>query len=433
MRVKSHSLIFIGMGVGVALGFLLDKGSLGIWLCDLFGSTIFIGALKMIVAPLIFFSILTGITSLPSEGELWDIGWRTMVFYFITTSIAAGIGLVLVLTIQPGMRSGRAEIRDSWDRRSKEIAVQYEKKEQRIEEAKDRTPGDTIRDNLKSVIQNPFQALSTANSLGIIFFAILLGIALILCKEQAAPVLPVIRAVNAAIMKLTGWIMYAAPFFIMCLVASLVATHGAKVFQTLSWYVITVLGGIAIHMGVLMFIVKSFGKLSPLTFLKGIRRAWAVAFATRSSAATLPVTMECVEEELKVPRKVSRFVLPLGATINMDGTALYEGVAVLFLIQLFSGMEGVPTDITMVMTVVIFLTAVLASVGAAAVPDAGLITMLLVANAVGLDAKYIPLVFAVDAFLDMFRTSTNVTGDSVGSVVIARYAKPGEEPAPAGS
>ena len=433
MRVKSHSLIFIGMIVGVALGLLLDRGSLGIWLCDLFGNTIFIGSLKMIVAPLIFFSILVGITSLPTEGEMWDIGWRTLVFYMVTTSIAAGIGLFLVLTIQPGHRGDRAAIHAKWEASQTELTEKYGKKEERIKEAKKKTAGETIRDNLKSVIQNPFQALSTSNSLGIIFFAILLGIALILCKEQAAPVLPVIRGINAAIMKLTGWIMYAAPFFIMCLVASLVATQGIEIFKTLSWYVITVLGGIAIHMGVLMFIVKSFGKVSPFVFLKGIRRAWAVAFTTRSSAATLPVTMECVEDELKVPRKVSRFVLPLGATINMDGTALYEGVAIIFLIQLFSGMPGVPADITMVMTVVIFLTAVLASVGAAAVPDAGLITMVLVANAVGLDVAYIPMLFAVDAFLDMFRTSTNITGDSVGSVVIARFAKPNDEPVPAGS
>jgi Na+/H+-dicarboxylate symporter len=149
-----------------------------------------------------------------------------------------------------------------------------------------------------------------------------------------------------------------------------------------------------------------------------------VAFATRSSAATLPVTMDAVETELKVPRKVARFVLPLGATINMDGTALYEGVAVIFLIQLFGGMPGAEITLTGVTTVVIFLTAVLASIGAAAVPDAGLVTMVLVANAVGLGPEYIGMVFAVDAFLDMFRTSTNVMGDSVGAVVVARYAGP---------
>ncbi|MCZ6568968.1 MAG: cation:dicarboxylase symporter family transporter, partial [Deltaproteobacteria bacterium] len=151
-------------------------------------------------------------------------------------------------------------------------------------------------------------------------------------------------------------------------------------------------------------------------------KPWAVAFSTRSSAATLPITMKSVTEELHVDPKVAGFVLPIGATVNMDGTALYEGVAVLFLIQLFGGMEGVPV-LTAATTVVVFLTAVLASIGAAAIPDAGLITMVLVANAVGLSVEYIGMIFAVDAFLDMFRTSTNVTGDSVGAVVVERLER----------
>jgi Na+/H+-dicarboxylate symporter len=270
---------------------------------------------------------------------------------------------------------------------------------------------------------NPFQALSTANSLGIIFFAILLGIALILVGEKARPVLPVIGGINAAIMMLTRWIMVLAPFFIFCLVTSLVAKHGTAIFGTLFWFVVTFLIGIACHVAFLLGTVRFAGRLSPATFLRGIRKAWAVAFATRSSAATLPVTMDCVHEELKVPRKVSDFVLPIGATVNMDGTALYEGVAVIFLIQLFGGLEGATISLGAVTTVVIFLTAVLASIGAAAVPDAGLVTLVLVANAVGLDPQYIVLIFPVDAFVDMFRTSTNVMGDSVGAVVVNRYTK----------
>jgi Na+/H+-dicarboxylate symporter len=203
-------------------------------------------------------------------------------------------------------------------------------------------------------------------------------------------------------------------------VAALVGEKGTAVFKSVAWYVLTVLAGIGCHVVFLLLLVWFAGGKSPWAFLRGIRRAWAVAFATRSSAATLPVTMECVHEELGVPSKVTNFVLPLGATVNMDGTALYEGVAVLFLIQLFGGLTGVPGDISAVMTVIIFVTAVLASIGAAAVPDAGLVTMVLVANAVGLDPRYIAIIFAVDAFLDMFRTSTNVMGDSIGAVVVAR-------------
>ncbi|MHC4224352.1 MAG: dicarboxylate/amino acid:cation symporter, partial [Planctomycetota bacterium] len=391
---------------------------------DLVGTDIFIGALKMIVAPLIFFSILAGITSLPTKGELWSIGWRTLVFYLITTSIAVAIGLIFVLTIQPGSRDPerRAEVRESWEERQAEIVAEYSAKEERVGEVKGRSAGETIRENVRRIIMNPFQALSTMNSLGIIFFAIVLGIALIMVGSLADPVLPVIEGVNAAIMMITRWIMWGAPFFIFCLVTSLAAKYGPQIFRTLSWYVVTVLIGIACHVCILLAICRFAGRLSPWTFLKGIRRAWAVAFATRSSAATLPVTIDCVENEVGVPRKVADFVLPIGATMNMDGTALYEGVAVIFLIQLFGGMPGVPIELTPVMTGIVFITAVLASIGAAAVPDAGLVTMVLVAGAIGLDASYIVLVFAVDAFLDMFRTSTNVMGDSVGAVVVARLS-----------
>ncbi|MHC4164019.1 MAG: dicarboxylate/amino acid:cation symporter [Planctomycetota bacterium] len=325
--------------------------------------------------------------------------------------------------MQPGHRGEREAIRQSWQEKRAEIGAEYGVKEQKITRAREKTAGETIRDNLKRVIMNPFQALSTANSLGIIFFAILLGIALILVGEKARPVLPVIGGINAAIMMLTRWIMVLAPFFIFCLVTSLVAKHGTAIFGTLFWFVVTFLIGIACHVAFLLGTVRFAGRLSPATFLRGIRKAWAVAFATRSSAATLPVTMDCVHEELKVPRKVSDFVLPIGATVNMDGTALYEGVAVIFLIQLFGGLEGATISLGAVTTVVIFLTAVLASIGAAAVPDAGLVTLVLVANAVGLDPQYIVLIFPVDAFVDMFRTSTNVMGDSVGAVVVNRYTK----------
>ena len=390
-----------------------------VWWFDLFGITVFIGALKMIVAPLIFFSILAGITSLPTRGELWQIGWRTLLFYLVTTSLAVGIGLFFVLLIQPGMRGEREEMRA---RMKQSLAAEkpLSEREAKVVAVKAKSSRDIVVENLQRIIQNPFTALSTGNSLGIIFFAVLLGIALTFLGERAAPVIPVIDALNAAIMTLTRWIMVGAPFFIFCLVGGLVAKQGAGVFESLAWYVITILIGIACHVAVLLGIVKFAGGFSPLAFLRGIRRAWAVAFATRSSAATLPVTMDCVENELKVPKKISEFVLPIGATVNMDGTALYEGVAVIFLIQLFGGMEGAMIELGSVVTVIIFLTAVVASIGAAAVPDAGLVTMVLVAGAVGLDARYITIIFAVDAFLDMFRTSTNVLGDSVGCLVVDR-------------
>ena len=429
MKSKLHWLIFLGMIGGAALGAILNSMTTGgsreqlTEVLDLFGQTMFIGALKMIVAPLIFFSILSAITSLAGSAELWRIGWKTLLFYLTTTSIAVAIGLVLVLTIRPGFTQNSESIRNNWESHKAELHEKYGDKEETIEKAKEKTTLDIIQDNLKKIIMNPFQALADSQSLGIIFFAILLGIALIVVGPPGRHVVPVIHGINAAIMKLTGWVMMGSPFFIFCLIASLVGRLGMDVFQTLFWYVITVLIGIALHVVVLLTICYFIGKKSPWKFLKGIREAWMVAFATRSSAATLPITLNCVQNNLGVSPKSAEFVLPLGATMNMDGTALYEGVAVIFLIQLFGGMPGAEITLNPVITVIIFLTAVLASIGAAAVPDAGLITMFLVANAVGLSIEYIPMIFAVDAFLDMFRTSTNVLGDSCGAIVINRLEK----------
>lgn len=426
MKSRLHLLIFAGILFGVIVGLLISRApeaalsrKLLPWF-DLLGQTVFIGALKMIVAPLIFFSILSAITGLASTGQLARMGWKTLAYYLTTTSIAVIIGLFFVLIIKPGHTPRRDEIRQNWARQQTELSRQYQSKEARIEEAREKTPLMIIRENLETVIMNPFQALAESQSLGIIFFAILLGIALIVIGPPGRPVLPVIHGINAAIMKLTGWIMAGSPLFIFCLVASLVGSLGASIFQTLFQYIITVLVGIFAHILVLLVICAIVGRLSPIRLLTGIREAWMIAFATRSSAATLPVTINCVQNNLGVSPKSAEFVLPLGATMNMDGTALYEGVAVIFLIQLFGGMPGAEITLTPTLTVIIFLTAVLASIGAAAVPDAGLVTMVLVANAVGLDIHYIPLIFAVDAFLDMFRTSTNVMGDSIGAVIINR-------------
>jgi Na+/H+-dicarboxylate symporter len=254
-----------------------------------------------------------------------------------------------------------------------------------------------VEDIVQPMLTNPFESLTTRNSLGIIFFALLLGLVCMAVGEAAGPLIRVFQAANHVILRLTYWLMSISPFAIFCLMSSIVARHGPEVFETLGWYCGT-----------------------PWRFLRGIRDAWAIAFATRSSAATLPVTMRCVTKNLGVSPKVANFTLPVGATVNMDGTALYEGVAIIFLIQIYGGMDDVGITLAGTVTLIIFITAVLASVGAAAVPDAGLVTMVLVATAVHLPIYYLPFIFAVDAFLDMFRTSTNIMGDAVGAVVVDR-------------
>ena len=463
MRGRLHQLIFVGMALGVVGGVLLwgvaDKSSATfttvIWWLDLFGATLFVGALKMIIAPLILASIVAGVTSLPDVAELGRIGWKTFAYYFSTTAIAVTIGLGLVLVVAPGTKPASVAIRDA---RAREIEVRraefrdqtgkdpaaaenraalvgfiHEREDtsqtagaararwEKIARAEGRSAGDIFKDDIvKPLLTNPFEALTNQVSLGIIFFSLLFGMACLAVGQQARPIVDAFQAANAAIMKLTTWIMSLSPVAIACLMASLVAKHGPEVFRSLGWYCATVIGGILIHVMVLVTIASVLGHTSPRQLYLGIREAWLIAFTTRSSAATLPITVKCVTEKLGISKQTANFVLPIGATINMDGTALYEGVAVIYLLQIFGPLDDVTVAIGGMTTLLIFITAVLASIGAAAVPDAGLVTMVLVANAVHLPVYYIPLIFAVDAFLDMFRTSTNVLGDVVGCTVVER-------------
>ncbi len=484
MKIKLHNLIFVGMALGVVVGlslFYLGKHlehapnptltSLHentLWWLDLLGPTIFMGALKMIIAPLILASIVAGVTSLPNMSELGAIGWKTMVYYACTTTIAVIIGLVAVLTIRPGkntsaadkqftrqtelraeyeQQTGEKALDDNGDPRPAYIALlaqakgaesahgEEAKRYATLSGAKGRGAGDILKEDLiQPILMNPFEALAKRNSLGIIFFALLLGVACtVVGGPRAGSVISFFRGLNAVIMQVTTWLMSISPFAITCIMAKLVAENGPDIFQTLGWYCITVIGGILVHVVVLLAICKYIGGIGPVRLFYGLREAWMIAFTTRSSAATLPITIENVTNNLKVSPKVANFSLPLGATMNMDGTALYEGIAVIFLIQMFGGLDDVGIVLTAAVTFLIFITAVMASVGAAAVPDAGLVTMVLVATAVHLPIYYIPIIFAVDAFLDMFRTSTNVLGDSIGAIVVNRLERGhlGEPAAPA--
>jgi proton glutamate symport protein len=460
--MKLHTKILLAMVIGLIVGLIMNttgnpKGAgfiNTIWVFDLIGKDIFIGALKMIIAPLILASIITGIVSLPSVSELGNVGTKIFIYYFVTTTLAVVIGLVAVLIIQPGKRDSSQEVRaereavlaqyrsefqsqtgrdSQLDENAGEyrsfIAVKegesvdegFASKWTRMKSTETRGPLDMMREEiLRPILTNPFTSLAKnpPNSLGIIFFAMLLGVACVLIGKPAAPVANFFKAMNEIMMKLTMWLMEIAPYGIGCIIASLLATLGIPALLSLMWYCITVIVGIGIHITIIFILVALVGKKSPIAFAKGIRDAWLIAFCTTSSAATLPVTIHCATEKLDVDEKVSNFTLPVGATVNMDGTALYEGVAIIFLIQLFGGLDDVPIALTFGKTLVIFITAVLASIGAAAIPSAGLITMAIVASAVGLPLHYIVIVYAVDHLLDMFRTSTNVLGDAAGAVIV---------------
>jgi len=475
--MRLHNLIFLGMLAGFFVGVGLfavhdprDPSSVApgwyplvMGTLDLVGPTLFMGALKMIIAPLILASIVAGVTSLPHVGELGAIGWKTLVYYATTTAIAVLIGLIVVLTVRPGRKPASLRQREQRQAELLQLRAEFERETgkpamqddrpapayrawlvqrsrrdvgeqtsgfQTLVRAEQRSPAEIFKqDIVLQLLANPFEALARTNALGIIFFALLLGVACTLVGEPAGPVVRFFHGLNDVIMRITHWIMTVSPVAIGCIVAHLVATKGLGVFASLAWYCGTVVGGIAIHVCVLLAIARFVGGIGPRRLWQGISQAWMIAFGTRSSSATLPVTIANVTENLRVSPKVANFSLPLGATMNMDGTALYEGVAVLFLLQIFGGLDDVPIQITFMTKVLIFITAVLASVGAAAVPNAGLVTMVIVAAAVGLPIYYIPMIFAVDAFLDMFRTSTNVLGDAVGAVVVNRLerARLGEE------
>ena len=429
-----------------------------IWWFNFFGSTLFMGALKMIIAPLILASIVAGIVSLPGLDQLKRIGFKTMGYYILSTTVAVTIGLVAVLVIAPGKKESSQSIRTQRETVLKSREVQYTEETHlsartdagkstkgylswlaakeaesagtgheaerfsKLAGARGTSAGDILKNNLVvPMLTNPFASLTERKSLGIITFALLLGVAIVVVGPSAKPVADVFVGFNDVIITITEWLMAFAPFCVMCIVAELVGTKGPQVFATLAWYVVTVIVGIGLHVAFLFAVAKVFGGKSPKELWNGIREAWMIAFTTRSSAATLPVTMRCVTTNLGVSPRVANFGLPVGATMNMDGTALYEGVAVIFLLQIYAGVADVPIEMSAAITFLIFVTAVMASVGAAAVPDAGLVTMVLVAEAVGLPVYYIPLIFAVDAFLDMFRTSTNVLGDTVGTLVVQQW------------
>lgn len=463
--MKLHTQIMIAMIAGIIVGlglFFAGDPEAGwfestIWTMDLIGKDVFVGALKMIIAPLILASIIAGITSLPNAGELGSIGFKTLAYYATTTAVAVAIGVIAVLLISPGTKDSSQAVREGREAELADYRTQFQAETDldpaleenfgqyrafiatkegeglgqggfstnwsRIKANENRGAGDMFREEiLRPILTNPFTSLAQnpPNALGVIFFALLVGICCVILGEHATPVVIFFRALNEVMMKITLWIMMIAPLGIFCIMAGLVATLGVDALKSLAWYCLAVIGGIALHVCFLLTIVSVIGKKSPLEFLKGIQDAWLIAFTTASSAATLPVTIHCTTEKLNVKEKVSRFTLPVGATVNMDGTALYEGVAVIFLIQLFGGLDDVPITLTFGKTMVIFITAVLASIGAAAIPSAGLITMAIVANAVGLPVHYIAIIYAVDRLLDMFRTSTNVLGDAAGAVIVDR-------------
>jgi proton glutamate symport protein len=408
-NIPLYGKILIGMALGLIWG--LSAEPLGLlefttaWIKP-FG-TIFINSLKLIAIPLIIFSLIDGISNLSDISKLSRIGGKTIALYIGTTVIAVTIGLLLVNIIKPGQFLS-AEKREEL---SQAYASDINTSITSAHDVKDDGPLQMIID---IVPENLFKAISNnGNMLQVIFFAILFGIALILANpEKIVPVKKFFHGANEVVLKIVDLIMRFAPVGVFALLASL--NIDTQLMKALGVYGLNVVLGLACMIFIIYpAILKIFTKMPYAHFLKGILPAQILAFSTSSSAATLPVTIDCAEKNLGISDQVSSFVLPLGATINMDGTSIHQGISAVFIAQAFG------LDLTLGQQLTILMTAVLSSIGAAAVPGAGIIMLIIVLEAVGIDPTGLALILAVDRPLDMMRTAVNVTGDSAVATVIA--------------
>ncbi|MBT5354099.1 MAG: dicarboxylate/amino acid:cation symporter [Flavobacteriales bacterium] len=416
-KLALHWKIIIGMVLGVVYGLIANQLGWVDFTNDWIKpwGKIFVNLLKLIAVPLVFASLIKGVASLSDISKLSRIGGKTIAIYLVSTVIAVTIGLLLVNTVKPGEGFDKDSIS-----KTEQIEEGANKKIKAAENVKDGGPLQFLVDIVPT---NIFDAASNnRNMLQVIFFAILFGIALVMIpNEKTTYVKGFFDGINDIILQIVDIIMMAAPYGVFALLGGLVVDFGAsaELFISLAKYSVTVIVGLLLMILVVYpLILKIFTKMKYKDFFKGIMPAQMLAFSTSSSAATLPVTMERCEDHLGVSEEVSSFVLPLGATINMDGTSLYQAVAAVFIAQAFGYSLGLTDQLTIV------LTATLASIGAAAVPGAGMIMLIIVLGSIptlpsDIIAPGLALIFGVDRILDMMRTVVNVTGDATVATVVA--------------
>ena len=439
--MNKHALITIGILAGLVIGLVLgealyriyDAGVPGAavpdgWLEGLsfVGKTFFMGLLKMVLVPLIASSVIVGVASIGDPSRLGLVGLSTVAYYFVTMLIAVVIGVILVTTIQPGENIDLS-FRDD---QVAEFEGTGTTARERVSGASGTGMWGAIKNLTSQIVpSNPVGAAAEGKMLPVISFALIFGIVLTIIGEKGKPVLSFFEGVFAAIMKLVEWILWLAPIGVLCLVAWSVARIGvAELVGPLLLYVLAVIVGLLIHGAIVLpFVLFLFGRSNPYRYMWQMKDALMTAFGTDSSSATLPVTLETAQRQGGVSKRSAEFVLPLGATVNMDGTALYEAVAVVFLFQCF-GIDLGPTEL-----LIVVFTATLAAVGAAGIPSAGLVTMVIVVEAVngslGADQRLplaaIGIILGIDRLLDMCRTTVNVWGDAVGAKIITRIAPDG--------
>ncbi|WP_298777474.1 dicarboxylate/amino acid:cation symporter [uncultured Polaribacter sp.] len=428
-KLALHWKILIGMVLGIVFGFIMNsldggKSFVTDWVKP-FG-TIFINLLKLIAVPLILASLIKGISDLKDISKIKKMGFRTMVIYMMTTLVAIIIGLGIVNVVKPGAGMSVDTI--------EKIKIKYEGSSgvvDKLSKANAQNDAGPLQALVDIFPSNIFTALGDASMLQIIFFALFVGISLLLIPEKKAkPLMDFFDSLNEVVMKMVDLIMLFAPYAVFALLANvIIAFDDTEILLKLLVYALCVVGGLLLMIVFYLILVSIYTKKSPLWFLKQISPAQLLAFSTSSSAATLPVTMERVEEHLGVDKEVSGFVLPVGATINMDGTSLYQAIAAVFIMQVVW-----PEGLTFSNQLIIVGTALLASIGSAAVPSAGMVMLVIVLEAIGFPAELLPiglaLIFAVDRPLDMCRTTVNVTGDATVSMLVAKSLGKLKDPKP---
>ena len=408
MQLKLPSLnsqILIGALLGIGLGVLFSHApstapllAPSLYVAGLIGS-LFIDLLKMILIPLVFCSIAVGIANLRQHSQINKVWVSTLVFFVTTMGIAILLGLAASNYFKPGAGLSLAMFADA----TQNFA------------AKQMPVGEFFQQFLHGIFVNPFTALANNNVLAVVVFALFLGIALVMGGDRYKNILTILQEFLEIVMRIVGWIMHLAPLGIAALLFKLAATQDVAMLQSLAKFVAVVVGTTLLHgVVVLPLILYLFTGKSPLWFWRGAREALVTAFATSSSAATLPVTLKCVTQHLHVKPEIGGFVVPLGATINMDGTALYEAAAALFIANL------VGVDLNFTQQLIVFFTAMFAAIGAPGIPSAGMVTMVMVLQSVGLPAEAIAILLPIDRLLDTLRTTVNVEGDMVGSLVVQK-------------
>ena len=411
LQLKLHWQILIALAMAVITGLLLSH--IGGETAEViikglsFIGTLFLNALKMLIVPLVMASIIAGISGIGERAAIGRLGVKTILYYMTTSLIAILIGLALVNVIEPGIVDGRL---------AKDVINLADDGSDIIKHAEARQASDIFNLFLDMVPVNIVKAAANGQMLGLIFFGLLFGFFMMRIPQPYSETMRNFwQGVFEVMMRITQLVMKFAPIGVFALLTKVVATSGLDVFRPLFWFVLTVLAALAIHFFIVLPLILRFvARVNPLLHYRAMAPAILMAFSTSSSAATLPVTMDCVEKNAGVSNRTTSFVLPLGATVNMDGTALFECVAVIFIAQAYGA------DLSFATQFIIVITALLTSIGVAAVPHASLVAIVVILKSVGIADEGILLILAVDRILDMCRTSVNVFSDSCGAVVIGR-------------